>query len=171
MTFHMKNTEKIFTSVVQSYQKPLYWYIRRLVVSHEDSEDILQETFIRAFKNLWQLRDESSLKPWLYRIATGEISRFFRKNRIHMDSMEEVSPYLLEQLMDSSYVDYTKEAEINLQKALLTLSPQQRTVFCLRYYDEMDYKEISYITGSTESTLKVAYHNARQKVEKYLTNE
>lgn len=166
----MKNSEKIFTSIVHEYQEPLYWYIRHLVVNHEDSEDILQETFVRAFRSLWQLRDEKALRAWLYRIATGEIARYFRKNRIS-ESLEDISPVLLGELESSAYVDYAKEAEINLQKALLTLSPQQRTVFCLRYYDEMDYREISYVTGATEATLKVAYHNAKERIERYLKNE
>ena len=165
----MKNSEKIFTSIVHEYQEPLYWYIRHLVVNHEDSEDILQETFVRAFRSLWQLRDEKALRAWLYRIATGEISRYYRKHR-SMASLEDISPEYLESLEGSQYVDFGDSAQICLQKALLTLTPQQKTVFALRYYDELSYKDIAYITGSTESTLKVAYHNARNRVEEHLKN-
>lgn len=162
----MRNTEQIFNSIVKEYQEPVYWYIRRMVVRHEDAQDILQDTFVRVYRHLWQLRDELAMRAWIYRIATGEVSRFFRKNRLSVS--EEISQALEADLEGAPYVDYTREAEIKLQKAILTLSPQQRTVFNLRYYDEMDYAEISSITGSAVGTLKVAYHNAREKIERYL---
>ena len=146
------------------YSQPLYWYVRRIVVSHEDAQDILQETFIKAYRHLWQLRSGDRLKAWLYRIATNEAGRFLARNR----STEQLSALLEEKLAAPQHIDNADEAEIKLQKALLKLSPQQKTVFCLRYYNEMDYGQIAKITGSKIETLKVSYHYAKEKIKKYL---
>lgn len=153
-----------FSTIVQKYSQPLYWHIRRMVVNHDDAEDILQDTFVKAYRHIWTLRNSDSLKPWLYRIATNEANRFLSKKV----NSEEMSAMLSEKLLASEYVDYTREAEIKLQKAILRLSPQQRTVFCLKYYDDMDYDEISKVTGSKKETLKVNYHYAKEKVKKFL---
>lgn len=160
----MKSDDKTFSCIVHEYSQPLYWHIRRMVVDHDDAQDVLQNTFVKAFRFLWTLRDEGALKPWLYRIATNEANRFLSRKT----DRNALTDTLIQTLESSSYVDYTREAEIKLQKALLGLSPQQRTVFCLRYYDEMEYDEISKVTGSKVETLKVAYHYAREKVKKYL---
>jgi len=153
--------------IVREFSEPLYRYIRRQVVCHEDAEDILQDTFVKAFRKLWQLRDRSSLKPWLYRIATNEVNRFFSSKKME-DTLEEV---LLEKLEASEYVNLEDVAGRKLQEALLRLSPLQRTVFNLRYYDEMDYNQMAQVTGSKPETLKVVWHNARKKVEEYLKTE
>lgn len=148
-----------FPEIVRMYQKPVYWYIRRIVLVHEDAEDILQETFIKAYRYLWTLRKENALKPWLYRIATNEINRWYKR---HRDSVS------LERIYDpeaSEPVSGQQAAEI-ISSALLKMSPLQREVFCLKYYDDMDYDEISRITGSNRNTLMVSYHEARKKVEK-----
>lgn len=160
----MRVDEHSFSSIVREYSRPLYWHIRRLVVSHDDTEDILQDTFVKAYRHLWTLRNPAALRPWLYRIATNEANRFLSK-RIKPEDMSDV---LAEKLAVSEYVDYTMEAEVRLQKAILSLSPQQRTVFCLKYYDDMDYDEISKVTGSRPETLKVNYHYAKEKVKKFL---
>lgn len=165
----MKTDAKTFAAILDKYQEPLYWHIRRLVVSHEDAQDILQETLIKIYAKLWQLRDESALKPWLYRIATNEVNRFFKKNRSVLQT-EGLSEEVADRLMEGEYVNYDELEGIKLQKAMMTLSPQQRTVFSLRYYDELDYEQISYITGSTVATLKVSYHNAKEKIKDYLEN-
>lgn len=150
-----------FPEIVRMYQQQLYWYIRRIVLVHEDAEDILQETFVRAYRNLWKLRDSDSLKPWLYRIATNEINRYFRRRR-------EVVP--MEHLPDSEpagtdTVTSGKVAEI-ISSAFLQMSPLQREVFSLKYYEDLDYVQISRITGSSTNTLMVSYHEARKKIEK-----
>ena len=160
----MRADRNRFSSIVSEFSQPLYCYVRRIVVSHEDAEDILQETFIKVYRHLWQLRDETRLKSWIYRIATNEALAFIKK-RIPLD---EGGERLTELLMASEYVDFTREAEIKLQKALNTLSPQQRTVFCLKYYDDMDYAQIAEITGSSADTLKVSYHNAKERIKKYI---
>lgn len=159
-----------YLQIVDQYSEPLYWHIRRLVVSHEDAQDILQDTLVSIYRNLWQLRDESRTKAWVYRIATNKVNRFFAREQRRIGTTE-IGESLAESLESSEYVNYDEIAGIKLQKAVMTLSRQQQTVFNLRYYDDMDYKEISRITGSSEGTLKVAYHNAREKIQKYLENE
>lgn len=152
---------------MRDYSEPLYRHIRRLVVSHEDAEDILQETFIKAFRKLWQLRDSSALKPWLYRIATNEVNRFFASRKM----TEGLEAALLERLEASEYVNMEDVEGRRLQQALLKLSPLQRTVFSLRYYDDMDYKDMAVVTGSKPETLKVVWHNAKKKIEDSLLGE
>ena len=153
-----------FSSIVQEYSQPLYWHIRRLVVRHDDAEDILQETLVKAYRHIWTLQNPSSLRAWLYRIATNEANRFLSR-RI---KSEEMSETLVGKLFASEYVNYEMDAEVKLQKAILTLPASQRTVFCLKYYDDMDYDEISKITGSKPETLKVNYHYAKGKVKEFL---
>lgn len=129
------------------FQQLIYWHIRRLVVSHEDTEDILQEVFIRIFRYLNQFREESTLSTWIYRIATNECLRFLNSHREQAVSAEEVREELMEKLMACDYVDYENEMGVKFQKAILTLPEKQRIVFNLRYYDELEYDEISRITG------------------------
>lgn len=160
----MKSDDKTFNEIVQRYGEPLYWHIRRLVLSHDDAQDVLQETFVKAFRHLWQLRDQSSLRPWLYRIATNEVNRFLGRRRDNVPISEELESMLQE----GEYINLNDIAGIKLQKAIALLPGLQRTVFCLKYYDDLDYKEISYITGSKPETLKVSWHIARKKVEQYL---
>ncbi len=154
-----------YMEIVDRYSEPLYWYIRRMVVSHEDAQDILQDTLLAAYRKLWQVRDESKLKSWVYRIATNRINRYFRTKA------RESSVEGLEDSGGMTYVDTSDKAEIKLQKAIKTLTPFQQTVFNLRYYDELGYDEISAVTGSGTGSLKVVYHNAKEKIIKYLEDE
>jgi len=153
-----------FKDIVHEYSEMLYWHIRRIVVSHEDAEDVLQETFIKAYKRLWTLRKQDALKTWLYTIATNESLRLLSRRK----QEEGLSEKLMETLETSIYVDLSKEAEIKLQKALIQLSPMQRAVFCLKYYDEMDYAQIARVCKSSEGSVKVSYHNAKEKITKYI---
>lgn len=157
-----------FEEIVHTYQEPLYWHLRRLVVSHEDARDLLQEVFLQVYRSLVQLREEKALKAWLYRIATNAAYRHLRRHREEPLSTEELSEVLLGQLEASSYVDYEDAAGVRFQRALATLSEQQRTVFVLRYYDEMSYDEIAEVTGSTAASLRVSYHNACNRIKAYL---
>jgi len=142
------------------YQQPLYWYIRRVVLVHEDSEDILQETFIKAYRHLWMLRDDAALKPWLYRIATNEVNRYFKRHRetLALESIGE-----LEFVTTDSVAPEKVSAVIS--SAMLEMTPLQREVFILKYYDDLDYDQISAITGSKKNTLMVSYHEAKKKIE------
>lgn len=164
------HSEQGFKLLVDNYQQPIYWHIRRLVVSHEDAEDILQEVFIRVFRHLGQFRKESSLGTWIYRIATNECLRFLNVRKEQAISAEEVKEELLGKLLASEYVDYENEIAVKFQQAVLMLPEKQRIVFNLRYYDELEYEEISRITDTKVDTLKVNYHYAKEKIKEYMIN-
>lgn len=157
-----------FTELVKRYQEPLYWHLRRLVVNHEDARDLLQESLLQAWQKLDSIRDEGAVRSWLYKIATHAAYRHLHRNRIHPLSTEELSNMLLERLQGGSYVDYEVEGLLRFQQAILTLSEQQRTVFTLRYYDEMSYEEIARVIDSTAQSCRVAYHNATKRIQTYL---
>ena len=159
-----------FRMLVGKYQSPMYWHIRRMVVSHEDAEDVLQETFIKIFRYLDDFRAESSLSTWVYRIATNECIRFLNRRKEQTISTEEVQAELMDKLMASEYVDYDNAMEVKFQKAILTLPEKQRIVFNLRYYDELKYEEISRITDTKVETLKANYYFAKEKIKEYMTN-
>ena len=159
-----------FKLLMENFQQPIYWHIRRLVVSHEDAEDILQEVFIRVFRHLDRFREESSLGTWMYRIATNECLRFLNSRKEQAVSADEVQEELMNKLMASDYVDYDNAMAVKFQQAILSLPEKQRIVFNLRYYDELDYEEISRITDTRAETLKVNYHYAKEKIKEYMTN-
>ncbi len=152
------------------FQEPMYHYIRRMVVSHEEAEDILQEVFIRVFRHLDQFRNESSLSTWIYRIATNECIRFLNKRTEQVISEQEVQEELINKLKASDYIDYENELAVKFQEAILSLPERQRIVFHLRYYDELDYNEIASILDSKVETLKVNYHYAKNKIKEYILN-
>ena len=153
--------------IIETYQEPLYWHIRRIVVSHDDAKDILQEVFIQAFNNISQLKHPKAIKAWLYRIATNKSLRHLESRSNQTTPLDQTPEALLDQLSTN---DNNNENEllIKFQKALQTLPPQQKAVFTLRYYDELSYDEISQITGTKKDTLKASYHNAKQKIKTYL---
>lgn len=165
-----KNRERGFKMLMDRFQEPIYWYIRRLVVSHEDAEDIIQEVFIRIFRHLDQFRYESSLSTWIYRIATNESLRFLNSRKEEAVSAEEVQEELINKLKASEYVDYENELAVKFQEAILSLPEKQRIVFNLRYYDELEYDAINRITGCSVDTLKVNYHYAKEKIKEYILN-
>ena len=159
-----------FRMIVEKFRSPMYWHIRRMVISHEDAEDVLQETFIRIFRAMDDFRQESSLTTWVYRIATNECIRFLNRKKEQAVSTEEVHDELMSKLMASEYVDYDNAMEVKFQQAILSLSEKQRLVFNLRYYDELKYEEISRITDTKVETLKSNYHFAKEKIKEYMTN-
>lgn len=156
-----------YERMVREYSEPLYWHIRRLVVDHEDARDILQDTLVAMYRNLWQLHDQSRARAWAFRIATNKAMRFLRRRAENVGITEQ----LADTLEASGYVNLDDAAGIRLQKAVMTLPPLQQTVFNLRYHDGMEYDEISRITGSSAGSVKVSYHKAKEKVKEYLTNE
>ena len=157
--------------LMDKFQEPIYYYIRRLVVSHEDAEDVLQEVFIRVYRGWEQFRGESSLSTWIYRIATNESLRLLnaRKNEEAI-AAEEVQEELMNKLKASDYIDYENELAVKFQEAILSLPEKQRLVFNLRYYDELEYEEISRILDSRVDALKVNYHYAKEKIKEYILN-
>ncbi len=167
---YMTDPESGFRMLVEKFQSPMYWHIRRMIVSHDDAEDVLQETFIKIFRHLDDFRAESSLSTWIYRIATNECFRFLNRRKEEAVSTEEVQTELMNKLMASEYVDYDNAMEVKFQQAILTLPEKQRLVFNLRYYDELKYEEISRITDTKVETLKANYYFAKEKIKEYMTN-
>ena len=166
----MVNLEQGFRMLVEKYQSSIYWHIRRMVISHEDAQDVLQETFIRVFRAMDGFREESSFSTWIYRIATNECIRFLDRRKEQVLSTEDVQEELMNKLMASDYVDYDNAMEVKFQQAILRLPEKQRLVFNLRYYDELKYEEISRITDTRVETLKSNYHFAKEKIKEYMIN-
>ena len=152
--------ERGFRLLVDSFQEPIYNYIRRMVVSHEDAEDVLQEVFIRVFRHLDQFRNESSLSTWIYRIATNECLRLLNNRKEEVISAEDVQEELMSKLKASDYIDYEDELAVKFQEA----------IFNLRYYDELEYEDIARVLDSKVETLKVNYHYAKDKIKEYILN-
>ncbi len=156
--------------LIKQYQQKLYWHIRKIVIDHADTDDILQNTFIKAWKGLENFKEESKLYTWLYRIATNESITFLRqkqrKNTTSLDSIE----HSLSSTLESDPFFKGDEIQLKLQKAILTLPEKQRIVFNMRYYDEITYDEMSEILETSAGALKASYHHAAKKVEDYLLN-
>lgn len=160
--------EKAFTQLVKKYQQKLYWHIRRLVVTHDDTDDILQHVFIKMWHNLGSFRGESGLYTWLYRIATNETLTWLDKEkRRRAVSLDMDNGLLSEQLVAQKGFD-ARKAEWKLQQAIQSLPEKQRVVFSLRYYDEMPYEEMAKVLDTSEGALKASYHHAVKKVEAFI---
>ena len=159
---------KGFEMVVAQYSEQLYWQIRRLVLSHEDADDLLQNTFIKAWMNIDYFRAEAKLSTWLYRIALNECLTFLNKQRAEATvSLDDPDAAVLQRLESDPYFS-NDNAQLLLQKALLTLPEKQRMVFNLKYYQEMKYEEMSEIFGTSVGALKASYHHAVKKIQKFL---
>lgn len=166
-----KTQRKGFEMIVSQYSEQLYWQIRRMVFSHEDANDLLQNTFVKAWMNIDYFRAEAKLSTWLYRIALNECLTFLQKQRATMlVSLDDADAALLDKLEgDACFVG--NKAQRLLQKALLTLPEKQRMVFNLKYYQEMKYEEMSDIFGTSVGALKASYHHAVKKIQKFLEEE
>lgn len=165
---HPDTCRQAFEQLVHHYSQPLYWQIRRMVLNHDDTDDLLQNTFIKAWTGLQQFRGESSLSTWLYRIAMNECLNFLTRRRemLSMDD-EEVQRVVMNQLDEDPWFD-GDQAERALQQAILTLPEKQRMVFNLRYFDEMGYEEMSRVLDTSVGALKASYHHAVKKIEHYV---
>lgn len=160
-----------FSQVVRTYQERLYWHIRKMVLSHEDANDILQNTFLKAWNALDTFRGEAQLSTWLYRIATNETLTFLsnRKSQIRAQSLE-LESALVQQLSSDSYFNGS-EVQLKLQNAILMLPEKQRLVFNMKYFDDLTYEQIESVLGTTVGALKASYHHAVKKIEKFLIEE
>ena len=156
-----------FRRLMQMYGERLYWHIRRIVVGHDDAEDVLQETCIRILSAIDSLHSSDKLIVWIYSIATNESLRHLRRQTRLFQSIDTLGPALTNKLETENPID-GQIVEMTFQKALLTLPTQQRIVFNMRYYDEMSYDEIAAITGKNVGTLKTNYHYATEKIKKYI---
>ena len=156
--------------LVRKYQQKLYWHIRKIVIMHEDADDVLQNTFIKAWKGLSGFQEKSELFTWLYRIATNESLTFLKqKQKANTISIHPIEHQLSKSLESDSYFK-GDEIQLKLQKAILTLPEKQRIVFNMRYFDEIPYEQISSILETSVGALKASYHIAAGKVEDYLIN-
>ena len=153
--------------MMAKYKEPVYWHIRRLVVSHDDAQDAAQETFVRIFRSFHQLKEDSSLQAWIYRIATNEAMRMLERHKSSKMSLDDPETGV-NAIMADEYVDYSNLEAVRLQKAILSLPTKQQLTFNLRYYDELAYDEIAAITGSTVESAKANYHIAKEKIIKYM---
>lgn len=162
--------EKAFTAIIKKYQEKLYWHVRRMVVEHEDANDVLQNVFIRVWNGLQNFREDSQLYTWLYRIATNECLTFLEQQKKKSSiSLSEVESGLSNKLKADKDFDANK-LEWKLQLAIQQLPEKQRIVFNLRYYDEMPYEEMSRTLETSEGALKASYHHAVKKIEDYILN-
>ena len=158
-----------FRMLMGRYGEPVYWHIRRLVVSHDDAEDAEQETFIRVFRSIGQFRKGSSLKTWIYRIATNEALRILERRRQGQVAIDTPGTGVNAMPADE-YTDYSDLEGVRLQKAIRSLPAGQQLVFILRYYDELSYNEIARITEMSAASAKTSYHIAKGKIIKYMNS-
>ena len=165
------DTEKAFRMIIDLYGRKLYWHIRRLVITHDDADDALQNTFLNAWKNIGSFRSESSLLTWLWAIATNEalniIRRRGRENSVALDDVEEI---LASSAEGSTWFD-GDAATVRLQNAILKLPEKQRAVFNMRYFEEITYEDMSAVTGTSVGALKASYHHAVKKIEQFLDRD
>ena len=159
-----------FTAIIKKYQEKLYWHVRRMVVDHDDTNDVLQNVFIKVWNGLANFREDARLYTWLYRIATNESLSFLeQKKRKASISLSDVEEGLSNTIKADKDFDSAK-LEWKLQLAIQHLPERQRVVFSLRYFDEMPYSEISQILETSEGALKASYHHAAKKIEDFILN-
>lgn len=161
--------ENGFRMLMMKYREPVYWHIRRLVVSHDDAQDASQETFVRIYRSFNQYRGDCSLRSWIYRIATNEALRLISKRRQEEVSIESEATGV-NLIMADNYIDYDDKVAVKLQKAILALPPKQQLAFNLRYYNELSFDEIARIADSTPTSIKASYHVAKEKIIKYMNS-
>lgn len=163
--------EPAFKDLILKYQKRLYWHIRRMVIDHDDTDDILQDVFIKIWKNLHKFREDSQLFTWIYRIATNECITFLnRKSRefgSNLVSIEDAGHLLSEKLQENIHLS-GDQIQLKLQQAILSLPEKQRLVFNMKYYEDIKYEEMAEILHTSVGALKASYHHAVKKIEKYL---
>ncbi len=159
--------EKVFALLVNQYSKSLYWKIRSIVLFHDDADDVLQNTFMKAWKSLDDFKGKSKLSTWLYSIAINEALDFLRRQKKFVSANSNEETGIANKLTADEYFDGDRGQAV-LQEAIAQLPDVQRTVFVLHYYDEMKYSEISTMLGTTEGALKASYHIAVRKITEYV---
>ncbi len=166
-----KTQEKAYRELMSLYKERLYWHIRKIVLIHDDADDVLQNTFLKIFKNISKFKGESKLYSWMYRIATNEsLTHLKKKASLHKIDSETLQNQLVEKLEADVYFD-GDEIQLKLQKAMATLPKKQQLVFNMKYFDDLKYDDISEILETSVGALKASYHHARKKIEAYLTKE
>ncbi|MCC1483554.1 RNA polymerase sigma factor [Winogradskyella immobilis] len=162
--------ESAFRDLLKLYKERLYWHIRKMVISHDDADDVLQNTFIKVYKNIDNFKGDSQLYSWLYRIATNEAITFINKNAKRKQvSSEEYQNTIINQLEADVYFE-GDAIQLKLQKAIATLPQKQQLVFNMKYFDDLKYKDMADILETSEGALKASYHIAVKKIEHFLTS-
>jgi RNA polymerase sigma factor (sigma-70 family) len=164
-----KQQREAFSMAVELYSEQLYWKIRRMVLSHDDANDVLQNTFIKAWNKLSSFQNKSKFSTWLYRIAINESLDFLRRQKLVYQVSADDDESVSSKLMSDDYFDGNR-AEAILQEAIASLPEVQRMVFNLRYYEEMKYSEMSKLLDTSEGALKASYHIAVKKIKNYIEN-
>ena len=163
-----KNKESAFRELISQYKERLYWHIRKIVISHDDADDVLQNTFIKVFKNIDKFKGDSKLYSWMYRIATNESVTFINKRAKERNvDISEIHSELAATLQSDVYFS-GDEIQLILQKAIATLPTKQQLVFNMKYFDELKYSQISEILTTSVGALKASYFHAVKKIEKYI---
>ena len=160
-----------FNQLVRMYQEKIYWHIRKMVIDHDDADDLTQDVFLKVWKNLENFRQDAQLYTWIYRIATNECLSFLSsKKRKFFLPLNDVTAELMEKV-ESSPELAGDEVQLKLQKAILRLPEKQRLVFNMKYFDEMKYEEMSEILGTSVGALKASYHIAVKKIEEFIKQD
>ena len=156
-----------FSKVIEHYSSSLYWQIRRMVIDHDDANDVLQNTFLKAWTSIDNFRGDARLSTWLYKIAINESITFINKKKVQNNiSLDDDDSFLTNSLESDEWFD-GDQAQVLLQQAIATLPEKQRLVFNMRYYDEMKYEDISEILNTSVGALKASYHHAVKKIEAF----
>ncbi len=165
-----KTRNEAFNMLLKKYQQKIYWHVRRMVIDHDDADDLTQDVFIKVWKNLPGFRNDAQLYTWMYRIATNECITFLnkkkQKNNISLDDVD----YELADTLSSSDQFTGDQIQRKLQEAILTLPDKQRLVFNMKYFDDMKYEEMSDVLGTSVGALKASFHLAVKKIEAFVTN-
>ena len=165
---NVQTKEQAFRELIKQYKERLYWHIRKIVISHDDTDDVLQNTFIKVFKGIDNFKQDSKLYSWMYRIATNESITFINKRaRERNTDITEIKQDLVTSLSSDDWFT-GDEIQLILQKAIATLPEKQQLVFNMKYFDNMKYDEISQISGTSVGGLKASYFHAVKKIEKYI---
>lgn len=158
---------RAFECLVNKYKEKLYWHIRQMVLTHEDADDILQDTFIKVWKNISSFKGEAQLFTWIYRIATNETLNFLRKQKNQTKISEENQQLILNKLSSDPWF-CGDQAQIKLQQAIATLPDKQRLVFNMKYFEDLKYNEMAAILDTSEGALKASYHHAVKKIKEII---
>ncbi|MGI5833984.1 MAG: RNA polymerase sigma factor [Bacteroidales bacterium] len=159
---------KAFSLLVSDTSQSLYWQIRKMVLSHDDANDILQNTYMKAWSNIEQFRGDSKISTWMFRIAINETYTFLNKERIkNQSNFTDMEDIMVQNLRGDPYFS-GDEAALKLQQAILTLPDKQRLVFNMKYFDDMKYEDMSEILGTSVGALKASYHYAVKKIEAFM---
>lgn len=163
--------DQALSALISKYQQKLYWHIRKIVIDHDDTDDVLQNTFIKIWKGLEGFKGDSQLYTWLYRIATNEALTFLRQKQKQNTTSLHPIEYSLSKSLESDVYFKGDAIQLKLQQAILTLPEKQRIVFNLRYFDEMPYEQMSEVLETSVGALKASYHLAAKKIENHLLNQ